>query len=111
MKTKPNFNASFRITLGNQHIGWLRTDAKVVPSKAMHAVVEDYSDQVAELLAGTINEVDETAASSNFFVNRKPDAKKPDVNTFLGYLTTKHPAHAEVLVRLWPTLAFTNHAA
>lgn len=111
MKKKPSFTASFRMTLGGQHIGWFRTDPTVDPVKAMHTVVEDHSEQVKQLLAGEITAVDELASSEAFFVNSKPaKTPKPDDNTFLGYVTTKHPSHAEVLVRIWPKLTFTNHA-
>lgn len=104
-----NYKTSFRITIGNQFVGWVRSDASVNPAKDVVAVVADHSEQTEALLSGTLDVIDETASSMKFFLNGKP-AKKGATVPFLGYLDVKNPSYSTVLMKLWPKLTFTNHA-
>lgn len=105
-----NYKTSFRATLGKQQfIAWVRTDATIDLKKDVVSITPDYSEQVKELLLGNIEKIDYDAPVTEFFINGKAKAKKGSSPPFLGYVNTKAPSRADVLLRIWPSLEFANH--
>jgi hypothetical protein len=107
MKKALTYKTSLRVTLGNQFVAWARTDASVNVAKDVVSITPNHDAQMKRLMLGEIEAIDESAPTTEFFMNGKP--AKDGTVPFLGYLDTKTPAHASVLVKLLPKMAFADH--
>ncbi len=109
MKKKLVFRTTYRVTLGQQLVAWIRTDSSVDPKNQVAAILPDYSQQMKDLMLGEIDSINRESPTKEFFLNGSASVKGGEPDVFLGYLTTKEPSYPHVLIRLWPSLAFTNY--
>ncbi len=109
MKKKMIFRTTYRVTLGVQLVAWIRTDSSINPKEQVASVLPDYSEQMKHLMLGEVDCIDKEAPTKEFFINGSASVKGGDPDVFLGYITTKEPSYPHVLMRLWPSLTFTNY--
>ena len=104
MKKNLTFDHSVRCTYKDQFVCFVRTDASVKLDKDVKVITANHQEQMGSLLLGDVVDVDLDNASKRFFMaTAHPSEDKAE---FLGYIDTKQPAKAEVLLKLWPKLTF-----